>query len=45
MRGQTIVCPVHARDFNVFTGKCFRFREEIASYPVRVQNGILESCL
>ena len=42
MRGQTIVCPLHGWDFNVFTGKCFRFSEKIVSHSVRVQNRILE---
>jgi nitrite reductase/ring-hydroxylating ferredoxin subunit len=37
-----IICPVHAWDFDVFSGECVRHGAQIASYPVRVESGILQ---
>ncbi len=39
---QWLICPIHAWEFDVFTGECARMGEKIATYCVRVQNGVLE---
>ena len=44
LEGPTLVCPLHAWDFDVFSGECARFAKKITSYPVRVQDGMLEVC-
>ncbi len=42
LEDNVIICPIHAWDFDVFTGECARHSSQIAVHPVRVQNGILQ---
>ena len=42
LEDNVIICPLHAWDFDVFSGECARHGDKIASYPVRVENGVLQ---
>ncbi len=42
IRNGCLVCPLHFWEFDVKTGECLRFGSPVATYPVRVENGILE---
>src|SRR5258708_5383976 len=45
--GEGLTCPRHRAQFNVCTGKVLRgpARQDIQTYPVRVENGSILVCL
>ena len=47
IEGDTIECPLHQARFHIPTGKVLDLpaEEDLATYPVRVENGYLEILL
>ena len=42
LEGDRLVCSLHGWNFDVFTGECTLSGDKLGTYPVRVENGVLE---
>ena len=45
LEGKQLICGLHGWRFDVFSGKCELFDSNLATYPVRVEDGYLEILL